>query len=96
MMSRGWHCTISVLPRLSACRVPAIPQSKLGDLHDATAENAFTYDEMLDDIMLYWLPDAGASFARLCWEAPSAMADLPTQPISVPTEIRATFRGLRA
>lgn len=32
------------------------------------AESSFTYDEMLDDIMLYWLPNSGASSARLYWE----------------------------
>ncbi|WP_029918615.1 epoxide hydrolase family protein [Nevskia soli] len=32
------------------------------------AEASFTYDEMLDDIMLYWLPNSGASAARLYWE----------------------------
>ncbi len=32
-------------------------------------ENALTRDEMLDDIMLYWLPGTGASSARLYWES---------------------------
>jgi epoxide hydrolase len=32
-------------------------------------ENALTRDEMLDNIMLYWLPAAGASSARLYWES---------------------------
>ncbi|MGH7291070.1 MAG: carboxyl transferase domain-containing protein, partial [Myxococcota bacterium] len=32
------------------------------------AEGSFDRDEMLDDIMLYWLPNAGASAARLYWE----------------------------
>jgi epoxide hydrolase len=32
-------------------------------------ENALTRDEMLDDIMLYWLPNAAASSARLYWES---------------------------
>lgn len=31
--------------------------------------NALSYDEMLDNIMLYWLPNAGASSARLYWES---------------------------
>jgi pimeloyl-ACP methyl ester carboxylesterase len=31
--------------------------------------NALTYDEMLDNIMLYWLPNTGASSARLYWES---------------------------
>jgi pimeloyl-ACP methyl ester carboxylesterase len=32
-------------------------------------ENALTRDEMLDDIMLYWLPNAAAASARLYWES---------------------------
>jgi len=32
-------------------------------------ENALTRDEMLDNIMLYWLPGTGASSARLYWES---------------------------
>ncbi|MBM4268005.1 MAG: epoxide hydrolase [Deltaproteobacteria bacterium] len=32
-------------------------------------ENALSRDEMLDNIMLYWLPGAGASSARLYWES---------------------------
>jgi len=34
-----------------------------------TPEDALTPDEMLDNIMLYWLPGAGASSARLYWES---------------------------
>jgi pimeloyl-ACP methyl ester carboxylesterase len=32
-------------------------------------ESVLTRDEMLDDIMLYWLPRAAASSARLYWES---------------------------
>jgi pimeloyl-ACP methyl ester carboxylesterase len=32
-------------------------------------EDALTLDEMLDNIMLYWLPGNGASSARLYWES---------------------------
>jgi epoxide hydrolase len=32
-------------------------------------ENALTRDELLDNIMLYWLPATGASSARLYWES---------------------------
>src|SRR6266702_1537065 len=32
-------------------------------------ENVLTRDEMLDDVMLYWLPRTGASSARLYWES---------------------------
>jgi epoxide hydrolase len=32
-------------------------------------KTVFTYDELLDNIMLYWLPGTGASSARLYWES---------------------------
>jgi len=32
-------------------------------------ENVLTRDEMLDDVMLYWLPNTAASSARLYWES---------------------------
>jgi pimeloyl-ACP methyl ester carboxylesterase len=32
-------------------------------------ESVLTLDQMLDDIMMYWLPNTGASSARLYWEA---------------------------
>jgi pimeloyl-ACP methyl ester carboxylesterase len=32
-------------------------------------ENVLTRDELLDNVMLYWLPGAGASSARLYWES---------------------------
>jgi len=52
------------------------------------AERAFTYDEMLDDIMLYWLPNAGASSARLYWEAMASMSGPPpSNPMPTPTAI---------
>jgi pimeloyl-ACP methyl ester carboxylesterase len=36
---------------------------------DGHPENALTRDQMLDHVMLYWLPGAGASSARLYWES---------------------------
>jgi pimeloyl-ACP methyl ester carboxylesterase len=37
--------------------------------NDGTPESTLTQDEMLDNIMLYWLPNAGTSSARLYWES---------------------------
>ena len=37
--------------------------------NQGTPEDALTLDEMLDNIMLYWLPGTGASSARLYWES---------------------------
>ena len=36
---------------------------------DGHPENALTRDELLDNVMLYWLPAAGASSARMYWES---------------------------
>jgi pimeloyl-ACP methyl ester carboxylesterase len=36
---------------------------------DGHPENVLTRDELLDNVMLYWLPRAGASSARLYWES---------------------------
>ena len=54
---------------------------------DGDAETVFTTDEMLDDIMLYWLTDTSASSARLYWEAQSSMSRPPTAPMQTPTAI---------
>lgn len=37
--------------------------------HHGAVENLLTMDEMLDNIMLYWLPATGGSSARLYWES---------------------------
>ena len=36
---------------------------------DGHPENVLTRDELLDNVMLYWLPGAGASSGRLYWES---------------------------
>jgi pimeloyl-ACP methyl ester carboxylesterase len=36
---------------------------------DGHPENAVTRDELLDNVMLHWLPGTGASSARLYWES---------------------------
>lgn len=41
-------------------------------------ENVFSYDDMLDNIMMYWLPNAAASSARIYWESfAGAFAGVP-------------------
>ncbi|WP_019832829.1 epoxide hydrolase family protein [Sphingomonas sp. PR090111-T3T-6A] len=46
---------------------------KLGAWSDSNgvAENVFRYDQMLDDIMFYWLTNSGASSARMYAEHPT-------------------------
>jgi len=53
-------------------------------------ESVLSRDEMLDNIMLYWLPDAAASSARLYWESwrgkPHAV-DIPVAVSLFPREL---------
>jgi pimeloyl-ACP methyl ester carboxylesterase len=46
------------------------------------AEASFTRDELLDTIMLYWLPNAGPSSARIYWEMDQAGWSSPATPDS--------------
>ncbi len=57
-------------------------------------ENVFTLDDMLDDIMLYWLPNAGPSSVRLYWEGFQEMmtGSMPMSSMPTPTGI-SMFRG---
>lgn len=52
-------------------------------------ETVFAMDEIIDDIMLYWLPNAGASSARLYWEGMEAMRQggMPHTQVATPTGI---------
>jgi pimeloyl-ACP methyl ester carboxylesterase len=52
--------------------------------HGGSPESIFTKDELLDNIMLYWLSGTGASSARLYWES---LARLPFGKVEVPTGI---------
>lgn len=68
---------------------------------DGHPEKALSRDELLDNIMLYWLPGTGASSARLYWESfgKAFSADgkdqvkLPTGCSIFPKEIIATPRS---
>lgn len=56
---------------------------------DGHPKRVFTLDEMIDNIMLYWLPNTGPSAARLYWETaqePPVMASIE-QPMPTPTGI---------
>jgi pimeloyl-ACP methyl ester carboxylesterase len=48
---------------------------------DGHPESVLTRDELLDNVMLYWLPAAGASSARLYWESFHSM---PSDPVTIP------------
>jgi pimeloyl-ACP methyl ester carboxylesterase len=48
---------------------------------DGHPEKVLTRDELLDNVMLYWLPAAAASSARLYWES---FRSPPMDPVKVP------------
>ncbi|TPG33811.1 epoxide hydrolase family protein [Mycolicibacterium hodleri] len=59
---------------------------------DGHPENALSRDELLDNVMLYWVTASGASSARLYWESMAAFGsggrvELPTGVASFPKEI---------
>ncbi len=49
---------------------------------DGHPENVLTRDELLDNVMLYWLPGSGASSARLYWQSFTGRA---TDEVRIPT-----------
>jgi pimeloyl-ACP methyl ester carboxylesterase len=56
---------------------------------DGHPENVLTRDELLDNVMLYWLPRTAASSARLYWESFKEVSDwfneVTTDTVTVPT-----------
>ena len=66
---------------------PAALAAWIAEKYQAWSDNegdpasVFTPEEMLDNIMLYWLPAAGASSARIYWETAGKLA---IDPVTVP------------
>ena len=61
-------------------------------------ENVLTRDELLDNVMMYWLPAAGASAARLYWESFSVLFAAKPQihmPVGASIYPREIFRASR-
>lgn len=58
--------------------------------HPGDVEKVLSMDEMLDNIMLYWLPNAGASSARLYWKND----DNTALPIDLPVGVSQSLNGL--
>ena len=52
-------------------------------------ESVFSLDAMIDDIMMYWLPNAGASSVRLYWAGMREMmaGGMPSTPMPTPAGI---------
>jgi pimeloyl-ACP methyl ester carboxylesterase len=65
---------------------------------DGHPENVLTKDELLDNVMMYWLTASGASSARMYWESYKSFGrldrvDLPTGVASFPKEVLRAPRG---
>jgi pimeloyl-ACP methyl ester carboxylesterase len=59
---------------------------------DGHPENVLTKDELLDNVMMYWVTGSGASSARMYWESfngfgPLDRVELPTGVASFPKEV---------
>jgi epoxide hydrolase len=52
---------------------------------DGHPENVLSRDELLDNVMMYWLTGSGASSARMYWESFNAFR--PDSPVEVPTGV---------
>jgi pimeloyl-ACP methyl ester carboxylesterase len=52
--------------------------------HNGHLEDALTRDQLLDNVMMYWLPGAGASSARSYWESHHSAWDVKAQ-VTVPS-----------
>jgi epoxide hydrolase len=65
---------------------------------DGHPENVLSRDELLDNVMMYWLTASGASSARMYWESfrifgSTIPVELPTGVASFPKEILRAPRG---
>lgn len=54
---------------------------------DGAPERVIPLDHIIDDIMVYWLPNAGASAARFYWDNAQAPGGMPSDPIAVPAGV---------
>lgn len=50
-------------------------------------EQVIPLDHIIDDIMLYWLPNTAASSARFYWENAQAQRGMPSDPIPLPAGV---------
>jgi pimeloyl-ACP methyl ester carboxylesterase len=63
---------------------------------DGHPENIVTRDELLDNVMLYWLPDNAASSARLYWESFNKVSRDPVKiPVGCSMFPKEIFRASR-
>ncbi len=64
--------------------------------NEGNPEEVLTLDEMLDNIMMYWLPATGASSARLYWESFGSFGSTKLEiPVGVSIYPKEIFRASR-
>jgi len=64
--------------------------------NNGAPEDVLTHDEMLDNIMFYWLGNAGASSARLYWESFGSFGSIKLElPVGVSVYPKEIFRASR-
>jgi pimeloyl-ACP methyl ester carboxylesterase len=64
--------------------------------NDGSPEDAVDRDRLLDNVMLYWLPNSGASSARLYWESlRSSPFEIPQVPVGCSIFPHEIFRPSR-
>jgi pimeloyl-ACP methyl ester carboxylesterase len=52
---------------------------------DGHPENAVSRDDLLDNVMMYWLTNSAASSARMYWENAQYLTTEPARPVRIPT-----------
>lgn len=52
---------------------------------DGHPEKAVSRDDLLDNVMIYWLTNSAASSARMYWENAQYLAAEPDRPVRIPT-----------
>jgi pimeloyl-ACP methyl ester carboxylesterase len=55
--------------------------------HGGSLESVISRDDLLDNLMLYWLPGTGASSARLYWESFAQVSDWFTSAVTDTVEV---------
>jgi pimeloyl-ACP methyl ester carboxylesterase len=87
---RGYSALQSTRPQTLGYALVDSPAGQAAWIYEKLAEwtdsdgdplNVLSYDDILDNVMLYWLPGTGASSARLYWES---LNDFAAGPVDLP------------
>ena len=64
--------------------------------HDGSLDAVVSRDDLLDDLMLYWLPGTAASSARLYWESFAQVSDWFSSAVTDTVDVPTGVHGLPA